>query len=86
MLNWLMLAQTTRPGEGAMPQSLDEQVADLWQKLVGQMPVGGLKLIMLMVAVTLVIAAYIAWNQWTLASNQIKMAKLLEEHLKSHKQ
>ena len=83
----LLLAATTEPVMRAAEGGRSEQLLnELYQKLVvGMPPWGGLSLMLVLVALTLLVGLYIAWGQRTLAANQVKIAQMLAEHLAEHR-
>ncbi len=52
--------------------------------VVTNMPWGGLGLMFVLLVATLVVAMWVAWGQRTLATNQVRLARLLRAHLEEH--
>ncbi len=63
-----------------------DQIGEIHRAVVTGMPFGGLRLMLLLVGLTLVFAAYAAYCQWKLANNQVRIARMLQEHLAEHRE
>jgi len=76
-MNYLLLADELKPGS-------DTRIRDIYDAVVRDMPWGGLGMMMVLIALTLIGVIWIVWCQRRLAINQVKTAQLLQRHLDEH--
>lgn len=62
-----------------------QMIQQIHEVVVEQMPPGGLRFLVVLVALTLVVGLWIVWSQRTLARNQVAIARMLQQHLAEHK-
>jgi len=72
-------AARTRPAS-----SESGKLDQIYNAVVTNMPWGGLGLMMILIALTLIVGLYALWSQRRLASNQVRIARMLEQHMAEH--
>jgi len=80
MLAWLLAQGAEIKPAPPQPDKIDK----IYDAVVTNMPWGGLGLIFVLIAVTLIVCLWMLWGQRTLAANQVRIARMLKEHMAEH--
>lgn len=68
----------------AADQAGASHVKEIHETVVQNMPPGGLGVLFVLVALTLIVSLYAVWGQRRIARNQVELAELLRKHAAGH--